>query len=157
MPAVRSGRFFYLEVNMSVEQNKAMVRRYFEEVMNEGKLDVVEELFAPEFGGATPSAHDVRGPECARRTALTMRNGFPDIHFTIEEIIAEGDSVVVYVTFRGTHEGEFMGVPPTGKRVESHAAEQARLRDGKIVEAVWQLHDMLDLFRQLGVLAHGHG
>ncbi len=142
---------------MSTEQSKAVVQRYFEEVLNEGRLDIVEELFAPEFGSARPAAHDIQGPEHARRAALTMREGFPDIHFTIEEIVAEGDSVVVYVTFRGTHEGEFLGIPPTGKRVESHGAEQARLRDGKIVEEVWHLYDMLGLFRQLGALKHGHG
>jgi steroid delta-isomerase-like uncharacterized protein len=143
---------------MSTQENKMLIRRYFEEVLNQGKLEVVEELFAREYGspeaGAAPH---VRGPERAHRAALTMRSGFPDIHFTIREMIAEEDRVVVYVTFSGTHRGTFLGIPATGKKVEVNGAEEARLAHGRIVEEVWHLYDMLGLLEQLGAVSAHHG
>ncbi len=131
---------------MSVEQNKAIVRRFFEEVVNEGKLSVVDEIFAPTYGKG--------GPEGARQQAHVFRAAFPDIHFTVDELIAEADKVVVHVTFRGTHRGEFMGIPGTGKAVEVSGVELARLADGKIVEQEWHFMDELGFLKQAGILHH---
>jgi predicted ester cyclase len=81
-----------------------------------------------------------------------MRTAFPDIHFTVEDLIAEDDKVVVRVTFRGTHQGIFMGIAPTGRQVTGIGVELARLADGKIVEEGWHCYDLLHLLEQLGVV-----
>ncbi len=140
---------------MLVEQNKAIVRRFFEEVLNEGRFAVVDEIFSPAFGGHGFVGHTPgSGPESAKRTAAAFRAGFPDIHFTVRDMVAENDQVVVCVVFRGTHRGEFMGIPATGKSVEIGGVELARLADGKIIEEGWHFMDELGLLRQLGVLQH---
>ncbi|MCL5996186.1 MAG: ester cyclase [Chloroflexi bacterium] len=140
---------------MLVEQNKAIVRRFFEEVLNEGRFAVVDEIFSPAFGGHGFVSHGPgSGPESAKRAAAAFRAGFPDIHFTVRDMVAEDDQVVVRVVFRGTHRGEFMGIPATGKSVEIGGVELARLADGKIVEEGWHFMDELGLLRQLGVLQH---
>jgi steroid delta-isomerase-like uncharacterized protein len=143
---------------MSTNQNKATVRRFFEEVINEGSLDVADEIFAPAFGGqgfGGLGGHSSPGPENAKRAARVFRAAFPDIHFTVNELIAEGDKVVVRVTFRGTHRGEYMGIPATGKSVQVSGVEMARLANGLIVEEVWHFMDEVGLLQQLGVLHHG--
>jgi steroid delta-isomerase-like uncharacterized protein len=145
---------------MTVEQNKEIVRRYFEEVINQGRLAAADQLFAADFGAARGAAGAVRGPARARHTAMLFRSAFPDVHFEVGDLIAEGDVVVVRVTFEGTHRGEFLGIPPTGRHVRISGVELARLRDGKIVEEGWHHYDELQLLRQLGVvpdLPHGHG
>jgi steroid delta-isomerase-like uncharacterized protein len=144
---------------MSTEQNKTIVRRYFEEVINEGRFEVADELFAPTFGGrgsmsGAHELHSLSGPENAKRTARAFRSAFPDIHFTVDELIAEGDRVVVHVTFRGTHQGDYMGIPATGKAVQVTGVELARLANGQISEAGWHYMDELGLLKQLGVLHH---
>ncbi len=140
---------------MQTEENKAIVRRFFEEVLNEGKLTVVDEIFSSDFGGDGLVSHGPRsGLENAKRAAMAFRSAFPDIHFTVKEMIAEGDRVVVRVVFNGTHRGEFMGIPATGKSVVVGGVELARLTDGKIVEEGWHFMDELGLLRQLGVLHH---
>ncbi|HVO43876.1 MAG TPA: ester cyclase [Aggregatilineales bacterium] len=138
---------------MTVEQNKAVVRRFFEEVFNQGKLAVADEIFAPWFSGRGLAGHGP-GPESAKRAVTHLRAGFPDIQFTVEDLIADGDSVVVRVTFRGTHQGEFMGIPATGKAIEVGGVEMARLSGGQIVEEAWHFMDELGLLKQLGVLHH---
>jgi steroid delta-isomerase-like uncharacterized protein len=137
---------------MSTEPNKAIVRRFFEEVYNQGNLALADELFAADFGGPGRGHHAVRGPEAARRGVRTMRTAFPDIHFTVEDLVAEDDKVVVRVTFRGTHQGIFMGIAPTGRKVTGIGVELARLADGKIVEEGWHHYDLLHLLEQLGVV-----
>ncbi len=142
---------------MSIEQNKSIVRRFFEEVFNQGNLPVADEIFAPEFDGHGLVSHGVTGPERAKQTIARFRTAFPDIHFTVEELIGEADKVVVRVTFRGTHQGEFMGIPATGRQVAVSGVELARLASGKIVEESWHFFNDLSLMQQLGVLPeHGH-
>lgn len=141
---------------MSTEQNKAIVRSFFEEVYNKGNLDLIDTIFSPDYRGLPAGGHTAHGPGSVRHTVTTMRHAFPDIHFTVEDIVAEGDNVVIHMTFRGTHRGAFLGIPPTGRQVEVEGAELARLAGGQIVEAGWQLHDMLGLLRQLGVIMPGH-
>ena len=81
-----------------------------------------------------------------------MRTAFPDIHFTVEDLIAEADKVVVHVTSRGTHRGIFMGIAPTGRQVMGIGVELARLTGGKIVEEDWHCYDLLHLLEQFGVV-----
>jgi steroid delta-isomerase-like uncharacterized protein len=137
---------------MSIEHNKTIVRRFFEEVYNQGDLALIEELFAPSFGGPKSAHYGVHGPEAARRGVAAMRDAFPDIRFTVEELVAEGERVVVRVTFRGTHQGSFMGVAPTGRRVTVAGVELARLSGGRIAEEVWHNYDLLGLLEQLGAV-----
>ena len=126
---------------MSVEQNKAVLRRE------------VEEIFAPEYVSHEPTSGEVRGIEGARQFAATFREAFPDLQNTIEDMVAEGDKVVMRFRGNGTHEGETEAFgPPTGKRMEITGITIKRLADGKIVEA-WTNFDALGMMRQLGVIA----
>ena len=145
---------------MSTEQNKSVVRAFFEEVFNKGNLDRLDEIIAADYRGLGPAIHGVTGPERAKHAVTSLRAAFPDIHFTVDDIVAEEDKVVVRVTFRGTHKGAYLGVAPTGRQITVSGAEMARLADGKIVEAVWHHHDELHLLHQLGVtlpIKHGEG
>jgi steroid delta-isomerase-like uncharacterized protein len=99
------------------QQNKALVRRAVEEVWNRGNFAIVGELVASDLliHSSTPG-DDIQGPEGVKQFYTTLRAAFPDIHFTIEDQIAEGDRVVTRWTARATHKGEYQGVPPTGKQ-----------------------------------------
>ncbi len=137
---------------MSAE-NKAVFRRYFEEVLNTGNLDLVDELIARTYVSHYPTGYDFGGgPEGVKQIVTAVRAGFPDVHFTIEDLIAEGDKVVGRWTFRGTHQGDFMGILPTGKKVSVMGIAIYRVARGKIAEA-WVAWDSLGLVQQLGALS----
>ena len=131
--------------------NKSLHRRFVEEVFNQGNLAAVDELVAPDiidhnaFPGLTP------GSEGVKQIASILRAAFPDIHYTLEDEIAEGDKAVVRDTMRGTHRGEFMGIAPTGKQVTVGGMDITRWSNGKIVEH-WAQFDTLGLLQQLGVV-----
>jgi len=126
---------------LSAEENKAVVRREQEELWNyTGNLDAAEELFATEQA------------EAARQEAADFRRGFPDVISTIGDLIAEGDKVVARWRSRATHQGEYMGIPPTGKEVEFTGISVYRIEEGKIAES-WNLEDKLGLMRQIGAIA----
>lgn len=131
---------------MTLEENKAVVRRLFEEMITEGKLDVAEEIFAPDF--VWPQ-FDLHGPEGAKQWVRNFRAAFPDVLDTVEEQIAEGDRVMSRLRIRGTNQGEVYGMSPTGRRVDFTAVGIDRLREGKIVERL-AIYDPIDLMRQLG-------
>ncbi len=134
------------------ERNKEIVERFVREVVNEGDYEVVDELFAPEYVRHDPTLpEEKRGPEGFTETVELWRTGFPDVEMTIDEIVAEDDLVAFRATETGTHEGEFMGVEPTGRRVELTGNVMHRLKDGKLVET-WACFDMLGLFDQLGAI-----
>jgi predicted ester cyclase len=135
-----------------LEENKAVMRRFYEEFVNAGNLAVAEEIIAPECPLYFGSMFMGTGPEAFKQTRVMMYAGFPDLRWTIEEMIAEGDKVAERLTARGTHEGEFMGVAPTGKRVEFQGIATVRIREGKISENRG-MPDMLGLMRQLGAVA----
>ena len=139
---------------MSVEENKAVLRREVEELYNHtGDLDTVKELFSPDYVSHEPTSGEVRGIEGARQFAATFRKAFPDLECTIEDMIAEGDKVVMRFKGSGTHEGETEAFgPPTGKRMEITGITIKRLSEGKIVEA-WTNFDALGMMQQLGVIA----
>ena len=138
---------------MSTEENKAVVRRMFEESSKgqEAAMAAMEELCAPDYvwhgTGVWPDM-DLAG----MKQALTAwYAAFPDVHFTVEDLIAEGDRVVSRATFRGTHQGEFMGIPPTGKNVSFTGIAIDRIEDDKFVEG-WANADNLGLLQQLGAI-----
>jgi predicted ester cyclase len=129
------------ETKMSAEANKAVVRREQEELWNHtGDLDAAEDLFAA--GQA----------EAAKQEAAHFRRGFPDVISTIEDLIAEGDKVVARWRSRATHQGNYMGIPPTGNEVEFTGISFYRIEGGKIAQS-WNIEDQLGLMRQVGVVA----
>jgi steroid delta-isomerase-like uncharacterized protein len=134
------------------DENKDISRRADEELFNRGNLSIADELFASNFVYHDPVSHEEwRGPESVKSYATMLRVAFPDLHQTIEEQIAEGDKVAYRWTARGTHQGEFMGIAPTGNRVEMTGISIARLIDGKI-EEIWENYDALGMLQQLGIV-----
>jgi len=135
----------------SLEENKALVRRVIEEVRHQGKLDVVDEVYATNFVPHLVGNPDIRDIEGFKQLVTTLRTAFPDGHFTIDDIIAEGDKVVTRWTFTGTHKGELMGIPPTDKQATVTGIDIIRIASGKIVEG-WTNMDTLGFMQQLGVI-----
>jgi steroid delta-isomerase-like uncharacterized protein len=134
------------------EQNKTNIRRLFEEVWNKGQLPVADELFAPTYTHHDSSTPDVgRGPESEKKRVTLYRNAFPDIRLTIEDMLAEGETVVARWSCRGTHKGELNGIAPTGKQFNITGISIARFTNGKMFEGYinW---DALGLMQQLGVV-----
>jgi predicted ester cyclase len=148
---------------MSIEDNKAIVRQFFEEVVNQGNVAAVDELLAPNILLHFDSPSDVPvsaemqlGLEEIKQVFSQLRTTFPDHHFTVELQVAEGDLVVTRGTARGTHTGKYQGlvyqgIPPTGKRVTWTETWINRLTDGKIVEH-WSNEDDLGRLTQIGAL-----
>ncbi len=133
------------------DQNKAIVRRLFEELWNKGNLSVADQLFSPNYAHHDPSTPDFgRGPESERKRATLYRTAFPDLQLTIEDIIAEGETVMARWSCRGTHKGDLSGIAPTGKQFTISGVTIARLTNGKLAEGYvnW---DALGLMQQLGV------
>lgn len=132
--------------------NKALTRRLVEEAFTAGRLEVVDELIARDYVGHDPSLpEDARGPEGVRELIAGYRAAFPDIRVTVEDQIAEGDMVVTRWAATGTHQGELMGMPATGKQGTVTGITIDRIADGKIVES-WDNWDTLGLMQQLGAI-----
>ncbi len=135
---------------MAEEENKAIVRRTWEELFNQGKLETADELISASFlNHAAPST--TLGPASFRQLVLFYRNAFPDVKFIIEDILADGDKVVMRNSFSGTHQGTFMGIAPTGRHVSQEQIHIVCVADGQVVEH-WAVRDDLSLMRQLGVI-----
>jgi steroid delta-isomerase-like uncharacterized protein len=120
-----------------VENNKAVVRRYLETVLNGRELDRVEEFFA-----------DERIVDGVRRGCFAYFQAFPDLHVGIDELVAEGDRVFCRSTMTGTHDGEYKGIPATGRHIATESAEVYTVADGKFV-GYWCLANVAGLMRQL--------
>ena len=133
---------------MSLEENKAVVRRFIE-AYNKHDLSSIEEFVAPDFVDHTHQG----GREGIKQLFALAFKAFPDMHETIEEIIAEGDKVWVRATFTGTHTGEWMGLAPTGKKVTSEMVDIYRIVNGKHVEGRF-IGDQLDFLKKLGVIEY---
>ena len=134
------------------EKNKTVVRRLFEEVWNKGNLPVTDELFAANYVHHDSSTPDVGpGPESEKKRATLYRTAFPDLRLTIEDIIAEGETVMARWSCRGTHKGDLSGIAPTGKQFTISGISIARIANGKMAEG-WVNWDALGLMQQLGVV-----
>jgi steroid delta-isomerase-like uncharacterized protein len=115
-------------------------------------LDAADDIYAPDVVAHDPnSPEEINGPEGVKHFASAFRSAFPDGQSTVEDQIAEGDKVVTRYTFSGTHQGEFMGIPPTGNRVQMTGVYVSRISGEKIVEE-WNNYDLLGLMQQLGVI-----
>jgi predicted ester cyclase len=134
---------------MSTEENKANSRRLAERI-NQGDLTVIDELCTPNHVSHNPPT-TTHGPEEYKQSFSMLLTAFPDLHLTIEDQIAEGDKVATRLTVSGTHKGEFMGIPPTGKHVKITGISISHWVDGKSDE-VWINNDILGFLQQLGVV-----
>lgn len=134
------------------EHNKALVRRGVEQVWNGANFDAADEIVAHDFVvHASRPGNEIHGSEGAKQYFAMLHQAFPDLKFTIDDHIAEGDRVVTRWSARGTHKGEFQGIPPTGKEVTLSGIDIDRIAGGKIVEC-WMNLDELGLLQQLGVI-----
>ncbi len=135
---------------MSIEANKALTRRFYDEV-NKRNLAVFDEMTAADcvYHGLPPEMPATR--EAVRAMIAETFVAFPDYQFTLEELVAEGDRVARLISEGGTHTGTFMGIAPTGKRISSSAMCIARFAGGMCVE-VWMVGDALGFYQQLGAL-----
>ena len=143
---------------MSTEQNKALTRQLMEEVFNRGNIGLVDKLFAPDFVEHEELPPGIpSGIEGVKTLPTVFRSAFPDFQIAIDDLIAEGEKVVVRSTWSGTHKGEFMGIPPSGKSVSFGVYDTIRFAGGKVVEHWGQMNEM-SLMHQLGVIpAPGEG
>jgi len=135
---------------MSTEQNKAVARRYFEELWTQNDLAVIDEIIAPDVVGHV-AGQTFRSADTLRQRAKNLRAIYSDVRFTVEDQMAEGDKAMVRWTFRGRHTGETMGASPTGKEVVATGMNLFRLAGGKI-EEIWVESDDLGELQQLGVV-----
>ena len=134
------------------EENKALAYRFHMDIFQQGNLGIVYQLISPDFVWHAPAPPEwVHGPEGVRRAAIELRAGYPDLDFTHEDTLAEGDRVMIRWTMRGTHNGPLMGTPPTGKSVTVTGVDIFRIAGGQIVE-LWQHFDQLGMLQQLGVI-----
>jgi steroid delta-isomerase-like uncharacterized protein len=139
------------------EEHKAVVRRYIAAVWHQGHPDAIEEVIASNYVHHTShtlgdGGHEVHAQEGVRRAVATWRSAFPDLHFTLEDLLVDGDKVVARWTCRGTHQGVFRGVAPTGQLVTFMGMTIYRMAQGKIVEQ-WTVEDGVSLYQQLGILS----
>lgn len=129
--------------------NKVFLQRFFEEIYNQGNLGVADELVAVTYVNHNPAPGEAPGREGLKAFVAYLRRAFDDLRITIEDQIAEGDKVVTRFTISGRQEGEFAGIPPTGKFASVTAMGIHRMVDGRIVES-WLNWDALGLIQQLG-------
>jgi steroid delta-isomerase-like uncharacterized protein len=134
---------------MSTARNKALVSRFLDEVYNKGNLDVADELVAADYLSHNELDFEVLGPRGIKDAAIKQRSAFPDLVTTIDDLIAEGDKVVVRGHDEGTHRGEFMGLPPSGARFKITWIDIFRVNEGKLAEA-WLETNVESFKRQLG-------
>ncbi len=133
------------------DENKEIMRRWFREVWNEGRIETIDELYAEDciaHGLNDTEGNPFRGPEGFKTFFKTFHGAFPDIKIEIEEIIAEGDQVMGRCRVRGTHTGDTLGFPATSLPIDVGGITFSRMKDGKIVEG-WNYYDFVGLYQQL--------
>jgi steroid delta-isomerase-like uncharacterized protein len=137
---------------MSAEDNKALVRRFYEDAWNKHNSTLVDEIYAADFVDRSPDIPGIpHTREGVKQFMGTYLHAYPDANITVEDQLAEGDRVVTRWTGQGTQTGEFMGMPPSGKRVSVPGVQIDRFSGGKIVES-WTLFDQLGMLQQLGAV-----
>jgi steroid delta-isomerase-like uncharacterized protein len=132
--------------------SSATARRFFDEVWSEGNFDLVDELFAPDYVGHPSGPEEtVQGPEGVKEYVGLLREGVPDLNMSIEDQVAQGDKVVTRWTAQGTHDGELIGIDPTGRRASVTGITIQRIGEGGKIAEGWTNWDMLGMLQQLGV------
>ena len=143
-----------LTIRSGAEGAKAIERRIADEVWTKGKLDLIEELIAPEFVGTSPTDGEFHGPDGFRQLVERYHSAFSGVEMRIERLVAEGDWGATNWTARGTHTGELMGIAPTSREATVTGMQFSRVRDGKLVES-HGLFDALGMLQQLGAVPAG--
>ena len=133
------------------EANEEVMRRFVEEVINNGDYSVLRDLFHPNYVYRSPD-QELHGLEALKGLFTAYRTAFPDLNTEIDDLVVAGDKAVISFTLTGTHEGDLMGIAPTGEQVRVHGMVLSRFEDEKIVEE-WEILDMLAMFQQLGVVS----
>jgi predicted ester cyclase len=140
----------------NMENNREIITKFFKEVWNQRKLDIADDIFdydclTFQLGSGAPVTSTPRGPESIKKHIGEWLSGFPDLTFTIEQMITEGDRVSTLLSMNGTHTGEWLGIPACGKRINIRLMTIHRLRHSKIIED-WVIVESLGFFQQLGIL-----
>jgi len=138
----------------TLEENKALIRRWFEEVWNKGRADAIAEMMAEDavaHGLSDDAAKPLRGPQGFLPFHAQFREAFPNIEVVVEDTIAEGDKVVARCSVRGKHVGDSLGFKATGTQAEFDGITIVRIKDGKFIEA-WNNFDFMKMYRQLGAI-----
>jgi len=133
---------------MPVQNNKQAARRFYQEVINGRNLDAMDELLTPDGVDHTFGSHST---EQAKQFFGMVHQAFPDLHAEVHDVIAEGDLVAARVTYTGTHQGEFVGIPATGRETTTNGVHFFRMQDGRQAEH-WGGPDMFSFLVQLGVM-----
>jgi predicted SnoaL-like aldol condensation-catalyzing enzyme len=137
---------------MSLDFNARLIQRYFDEVWNDGQLDVLDELLTADYINHSPGLPNPKpGPADLKPIVVHMRSAMPDLHYTILDLVVSEDKVAAFVRLTATHTGSLFGIAPTGRRIDVRQMQIERIREGKICEH-WRLTDDLSLMRQLGQL-----
>jgi len=135
-----------------MSESKDLARRFYDEVFNAGELDRVDELLTPDFVDheeGPPGMPD--GIEGVKAFVAMYREAFPDLRATVEEMVEEGDKIAVRTTFTGTHDGDFMGIPASGRTISIQAMDVVRVVDGRAAEH-WGVTDVMGLMQQIGAI-----
>jgi steroid delta-isomerase-like uncharacterized protein len=136
----------------TTERNKVVIEKFLEEVINQNRMDSADALVVEDFVELDPLPGQRQGREGLKGVLAMMRAAFPDIHWAVEEMVAEGDTVVTRFTWTGTHRGVFLGVPATGRNVSVKGVVIDQLADGKMSKSRI-LMDSLGMMQQLGVMS----
>lgn len=135
---------------MLKKENEILITRYFEEVWNQGKLDVLDEIISPDYINHNPGMPDpIPGPAGLKPIVKAIREAFPDLHYTIDNMVISDDQVAVHVVMHGTHAGDFFGIAPTNKKIYINQMQIERIKNNKIIEH-WRVTDDMALLKQLG-------
>ena len=133
------------------EDNEKVMRRFIDEVINHGDFSVLSELVHPDYIYRSPD-QELKGPDALKDLLAAYRAAFPDLNVRIDDMVSGGEKIAISISLTGTHEGDLMGLSPTGKTVKITGMILSHFQDGKIVEEL-EILDMLTMFQQLGVLS----
>ena len=137
-----------------MSQNAELARRFYREVIGEGRLDAVDEICSEDFVEHEEFPGLTADREGVKQFTQLFRGGFPDLHVQVDEVLECGDKIVARVRFRGTHQGEFMGVPASGRPIDVPCIDIVRVVDGKAAEH-WGITDAMAMMQQIGAIPEG--
>ncbi len=133
-----------------LDHNRQIIIRYFEEVWNQGKLEVLDDLLSPDYINHSPGMPNPEpGPNGLKPIVSAIRSAFPDLKYIVKNMVVAQDQVAIHVLMTGTHTGDFFGIAPTGNKIAVSQMQIERINNGKMVEH-WRVTDDLALMRQLG-------
>ncbi len=133
-----------------IRNNEKIIKKYFEEAWNQGKLEVLDEIIAPNYVNHSPGMpNPIPGPDGLKPIIAGLRKAFPDLCFTIENMVITDSLVAIHCTMHGTHEGDLFGFPPTNREIKINQMQIERIQNGQIVEH-WRQSDDLGMMKQLG-------